>query len=260
MEKSGHGAMLEHGTVYLQMPLDKWYADIRIEETPGRTRVVMMRETNTAFVTTNYRVLVENGCLDLLEYLCDTPGPMHELRVTARFNLQIAISREYNRHRMNSVAEQSTRYCNYSKEKYNSEISVSLPSFLSKNGIAKNIATINKHQDLRTFVDFISQNGFDEMKPIEWWLFANMACETAYMKLIECGWPAQYARTILPLDTNTVLVHTAFVSDWKHFFDLRSLGITGNPHPDAKYLSDNLLEMFIEKGYIKKDYINGSYQ
>ena len=121
MVKSGHGAMLEHGTVYLQMPLDEWMQDFRVEVCPGRTHVVTLDETNTAFVTTNYRVLVERDALDLLKYMCEKPEPMHELRVTARFNTQIAITREYNRHRIRSIAEQSTRYCNYSKEQFGND-------------------------------------------------------------------------------------------------------------------------------------------
>ena len=47
---------------------------------------------------------------------------------------------------------------------------------------------------------------------------------------------------VLPLDTNTELVHTAFLSDWKHFFDLRALGTTGAPHPDAKAVALPLYE------------------
>lgn len=47
---------------------------------------------------------------------------------------------------------------------------------------------------------------------------------------------------VLPLDTNTELIHTAFLSDWKHFFDLRALGTTGAPHPDAKAVALPLYE------------------
>lgn len=73
------------------------------------------------------------------------------------------------------------------------------------------------------------------------------------MKLIEAGCKPQEARVILPLDTNTELVHTAFVSDWKHFFDLRALGTTGAPHPDAKVLAYPLYEEFKSKGYLKQE-------
>ena len=64
------------------------------------------------------------------------------------------------------------------------------------------------------------------------------------------GCKPQEARAILPLDCNTELVHTAFVSDWKHFFDLRALGTTGAPHPDAKILALPLMEEFKQKGYL----------
>ena len=250
MIKDGHTAMLEHGTVYLQMPLDEWIQDFRMEVCPGRTHVVTLDETNTAFVTTNYRVLVENDALDLLKYLCDKPGPMHELRVTARFQCQIAISREYNRHRTDSIAEQSTRYCNYSADKFGNEITINLPTWIEQERLPK----INNNMEaLKTYCKYIDGSLFAigaKMEPIDYWLFANLASEYSYMKLIECGWKPQQARTVLPLDTNTTLVHTAFVFDWNHFFDLRSRGTTGKPHPDAKVLADQLLQMFIDRHYI----------
>lgn len=244
MIRDGHTAMLEHGTVYLQMPLDVWMQDFRVEVCPGRTHVAAIEEANSAFVTTNYRVLVERNALDLLEWLCEKPEPMHDLRVTARFNSQIAISREYNRHRMDSVAEESTRYCNYSKDKYDKEIKINLPSWIEDN-CAHNVG----------FEDMIIQIQRGCMKnweALDWWWFANLFAERAYLELTRLGWSAQQARTILPLDTNTTLVHTAFVSDWQHFFDLRSRGTTGKPHPDAKVLADQLLQMFIERGYVSE--------
>ena len=82
------------------------------------------------------------------------------------------------------------------------------------------------------------------------WLFGNIAAERAYMNLIAAGRKPQEARVILPLDTNTELVHTAFVSDWKHFFDLRALGTTGAPHPDAKVLAHPLYDEFCRLGLI----------
>lgn len=244
MVKSGHGAMLEHGTVYLQMPLDEWMQDFRVEVCPGRTHVVTLDETNTAFVTTNYRVLVERDALDLLKYMCEKPEPMHELRVTARFNTQIAITREYNRHRIRSIAEQSTRYCNYSKEQFGNEISINLPTWIDEP------AALPTFEDLVRGIEFGDYH--KDWGALDWWLMANVFCEKAYLELTELGWPAQQARTILPLNTNTVLVHTAFVSDWNHFFDLRSRGTTGKPHPDAKVLADQLLMMFIQRGYINE--------
>lgn len=242
MVKDGHTAMLEHGAVYLQMPYSKVAYDAFDHNPYSKVSTIM--EAGSMFVSTNYRVIIEHHLEDLLKYLVE-PQAMHELRVTARFSTQIAISREYNRHRVNSIAEESTRYCNYSKDKYDNEIKINLPTWID----------LSKHRELAIdgYICELHEGLERTWDVIDWWLFANTACEMTYMKLIELGWAAQQARTILPLDTNTVLVHTAFVSDWQHFFDLRSRGTTGKPHPDAKVLADELLKQFIEKGYMKCD-------
>ena len=84
---------------------------------------------------------------------------------------------------------------------------------------------------------------------IDTWLFANYVAEWSYLRLIKLGWKPQQARTILPLDTHSELIHTAFVSDWKHFIDLRSNGTTGAPNPDMKKVADMLKDEFIELKY-----------
>lgn len=248
MIESGHHAMLEHGTVYLLIPrldsenmiMGNWVIS-NYGENPYST--LRLDKNNDYCITTNYRVLVEHRWLDDLKYLCE-PTEDHERRVTARFTTQIAITREFNRHRVNSIAEESTRYCNYSKEKYGNEIAINVPTW------------IDIPNELPTFEDLVRGIEFGdyhkEWGALDWWIMANVFCEKAYLELTELGWPAQQARTILPLDTNTTLVHTAFVSDWDHFFDLRSRGTTGKPHPDAQFLAVQLEQMFIERGYIIK--------
>lgn len=248
MIESGHHAMLEHGTVYLLIPrmdsenliMGNWVIS-NYGENPYS--ILRLNKNNDYCITTNYRVLIEHGWLDDLKYLCE-PTEDHEKRVTARFTTQIAITREFNRHRVNSIAEESTRYCNYSKEKYGNEIAINVPTW------------IDIPNELPTFEDLVRGIEFGdhhkEWGALDWWLMANVFCEKAYLELTKLGWPAQQARTILPLDTNTTLVHTAFVSDWDHFFDLRSRGTTGKPHPDAQFLAVQLEQMFIERGYIIK--------
>ena len=248
MIESKHYAMLEHGTVYLLIPrldsenliMGNWVIS-NYGENPYS--ILRLNNNNDYCITTNYRVLVEHGWLDDLKYLCE-PTEDHERRVTARFTTQIAITREFNRHRVNSIAEESTRYCNYSKEKYGNEIAINVPTW------------IDIPNELPTFEDLVRGIEFGdhhkEWGALDWWLMANVFCEKAYLELTKLGWPAQQARTILPLDTNTTLVHTAFVSDWDHFFDLRSRGTTGKPHPDAQFLAVQLEQMFIERGYITK--------
>ena len=232
-----HFAMLEHGTVYLtcnhgELPLYASNKFSHVNTIDGKD-----------YITTNLRVMAENKTLEDLKYRADFEKSKHELRITVHFTTQIAITREYNRHRANSMAEQSTRYCNYTKNKFGSEISINLPTWV------KGDLEINDEKFVELCED-VANEETNDWTPIDAWLFANQAAEFAYMKLIAMGCKPQEARVILPLDTNTELVHTAFVSDWKHFFDLRALGTTGAPHPDAKILAEPLYEEFKERGYI----------
>ena len=232
-----HFAMLEHGTVYMtcnhgELPL---YASNKF----SHVNTIGSKD----YITTNLRVMAENKTLEDLKYRTDFEKGKHELRITVHFTTQIAITREYNRHRANSMAEQSTRYCNYTKNKFGSEISINLPTWV------KGDLETNDEKFVELCEDVANEETSD-WTPIDAWLFANQAAEFAYMKLIAMGCKPQEARVILPLDTNTELVHTAFVSDWKHFFDLRALGTTGAPHPDAKILAEPLYEEFKERGYI----------
>lgn len=232
-----HFAMLEHGTVYMtcnhgELPL---YANNKF----SHVNTIDGKD----YITTNLRVMAENKTLEDLKYRTDFKKGKHELRITVHFTTQIAITREYNRHRANSMAEQSTRYCNYTKNKFGSEISINLPTWV------KGDLETNDEKFVELCED-VANEETNDWTPIDAWLFANQAAEFAYMKLIAMGCKPQEARVILPLDTNTELVHTAFVSDWKHFFDLRALGTTGAPHPDAKILAEPLYEEFKERGYI----------
>ena len=232
-----HFAMLEHGTVYMtcnhgELPLYASNKFSHVNTIDGKD-----------YITTNLRVMAENKTLEDLKYRTDFKKGKHELRITVHFTTQIAITREYNRHRANSMAEQSTRYCNYTKNKFGSEISINLPTWV------KGDLETNDEKFVELCED-VANEETNDWTPIDAWLFANQAAEFAYMKLIAMGCKPQEARVILPLDTNTELVYTAFVSDWKHFFDLRALGTTGAPHPDAKILAEPLYEEFKERGYI----------
>lgn len=241
MIRSNHTAMLEHATVYLTYPGTGQQAngEWRKYETNKFSKVT--EHDGTHYVTTNLRVLAENQWMDDLTLLAD-PQPAHERRVTVHFTTQIGTTREFNRHRANSMAEQSTRYCNYGKEKFGSEITVNLPVWVIQQAEQQSpnplVAT---DADLPALMQKVLDGTATDL---ENWLFANLAAERAYMNLTAAGRKPQEARAVLPLDTNTELVHTAFVSDWLHFFDLRALGTTGAPHPDAKVLAHPLMEEF----------------
>lgn len=213
--------------------------------------IAVNQDDDFVYVTLNYRQIVENGWLNDLEYLCE-PTPFHEKRVSVRFFTQIAITREMNRHRVNSIAEQSTRFCNYGSDKFGNEIAISCPTWIDLQTFPE-IPKENEDFSFRSLCDSIAKNRDQyNFKDIDYWWFANKACEYAYLNLLRLGKKPQEARAILPLDTHTEIVHTAFISDWIHFFELRVKGTTGTPHPDIKILAEPLMNEFISRGLLVK--------
>lgn len=252
--KLGHGAMLEHGTVYLIIDCSGRLLDVANKYVNNKYSEWTLHPDGVHYcITTNYRVLLQNGWLDDLQYLCE-PTKYHEKRVTVHFTTQIAITREFNRHRVNSMAEQSTRYCNYGKDKFGG-VGINLPSWVDSEiqrlkDITENV--LPTFEQLKEEYFSVSDQGItkDDWGDIEWWLWSNLVAEESYLKLIEKGRKPQEARVVLPLDTNTELIHTAFVSDWNHFFELRD--DKQHAHPDAYELAHPLHEEFIKRGYINE--------
>ena len=241
---SKHLSVLEHGTVRALLDEDT-IPDFLFHN--QFTRVVPYAKDNRYLIVTNYRVLVENDITWLLNHFYDEDEAVNNLcrRITVHFNTQIAIGREFNRHRVNSVSESSTRYCNYSKDKFGGEIDISVPEWI---GNIKNHEGYRLDRDM--FMELADEVYDGTATDVENWLFTNVVAEKAYMNLIKNKRLPQEARVILPLDTNTEIVHTAFINDWEHFFDLRALGKTGKPHPDAALLAKPLYEEFKKRGYM----------
>lgn len=117
MVTSNHTAMLEHGTVYLRIPnlgvkdapgdcLRSWY---RYKHNPySKCLEVPYNDPYELLVTTNLRVLQENGWLDDLQYICK-PTKSHKKRITLKFTTDRGMSHELVRHRVFSFAQESTR-------------------------------------------------------------------------------------------------------------------------------------------------------
>ncbi len=113
MIKSGHGGMLEHGTVYLFVPRCKKFRDgsftnyNQVGSDHLYYSIVDDSEGNS-YITTNYRYIIENNLQHWLEYICK-PTEFHKKRVTVRLITDQGILREFTRHRTFSFAVESTR-------------------------------------------------------------------------------------------------------------------------------------------------------
>ena len=138
----------------------------------------------------------------------------HEL-VSVCFICDRGVSHELVRHRC-AVAQASTRYCNYASDKFGNEIQVVVPS---------------------TFADW------DESSRACWTAATN-ASEQCYLAMIENGRKPQEARSVLNNSLATQVVLSMTPDRWEHFFDLRSRGTTGAPHPDMKVVADIALEKY----------------
>ena len=273
-----HNASLEHGTIYLVYMVgspmyDTSYminiSDVNKFKNNPYSKVVEKRYDVAAeakndnwifefvasfgpstvyYITTNLRVIVENFNKDnrqrVLDHIFYVPNKEHEIRITVHFTCQRAISAEFNRHRKDSIMERSSRYCNFSKDKFGNEIGIVKPDW-----VIDDIPNL----DFMGYVKSLNNYDNSEWSKFDYWIFANLACEWSYMNLIRLGSKPEEARDILPMDLQTELYHTAFISDWIHFFKLRAWNSKGNkPHPEARKLARQVFDKFVELGLVSE--------
>jgi thymidylate synthase (FAD) len=253
MIKSGHGAMLEHGTVYLKIPYGTMddrgefsNEPIVIKYIDNPYSVVMNNSENDYwYITSNYRVIIENEWIDDLQYLCE-PTEFHAKRITVHFVCDRGVSHEFVRHRVFSFAQESTRYCNYSKDKFNNEVTFIIPEWCPE--IREDS---NKGWDPCSMYDkFYLQHL--QMAEDTYFSLLKQWDEKVPDKRYKSGfrnnpWTPQQARAILPNSLKTELVMTGFESDWEHFFELRD---AGSAHPQARELAHPLHMEFLRRNYL----------
>jgi thymidylate synthase (FAD) len=230
--KSGHTAMLEHGTVYLSIPVNRISQDVSNKMKLLISCHLWTRYTEKVIddmphvvIVTNFRVIVENNLQDFMKRFWYIPTDDELLcRPTIKFICDRGVSHEIVRHRVFSFAMESTRYCNYSKDKFGNSVTFVSPDWM-------NMADDDEFKkDLETL-------------------------ESIYFKWLDRKKAPELARYFLPTGVKTELIVTGFNDDWDHFFDLRALNKTGRAHPDIKKLAEPLYKEFIKAGIIeeKKD-------
>lgn len=255
MINSKHLSTLEHGTVYLKIDnrddvLYKHYleASTYYYDNPYskvETNKLESSHTPIHYVTTNFRVLIENDRLSDLKYICE-PTEYHEKRVTVHFVCDRGVSHEFVRHRVMSFAQESTRYCNYSKDKFGNELTFIIPEWCPE--IRENS---NKGWDPCSMYDKLYLQHLQSAED-SYFALLKQWDERVPDKRYKSGfrnnpWVPQQARVILPNSLKTELVVTGFVSDWEHFFALRC---DNSAHPQARELAIPLKDEFIKKGYL----------
>ena len=220
LESRGHDRPLEFGAVYLTLRGDDTdalrnifiYAEnpwtkirkqvIKAEYDPN-IRVVLN------YVTTNYRVIVENHLEEDLKYLCE-PTEYHYKRYTVHMILDRGVMDEFRTHVGLSHLAESTRYCNYSKDKFGNELTFIQPCW-----------------------DIRGSNYIDFLQHAEW----------GYFRMLKNGWTPQQARSVLPLGIKSELISCGFKDAWENFFKRRD---APDAHPMAQEIANPMHKEFFK--------------
>lgn len=166
--------------------------------------------------------------------------------VTVKFTCDRGVSHELVRHRLASFAQESTRYCNYSKDKFNNELTFIIPSWLDWKE-----ETVHKGDFEKSGSESIDSQLF---------IHNLLNAEETYLRLIKEGWTAEKARMVLPMSIKTEINMKANLREWRHFFKLRC---HKTAHPDIRVLALDLLKQMHEQipivfDDLYKEFIDGN--
>lgn len=240
LESRGHDRPLEFGTVYLSRTsqkednmewLDKYAYNpwSKFSFVNGSTRI-NGELRNTVYVTTNYRVIKEHHWEDDLQYLCE-PTEYHHKRYTIHMILDRGVMDEFRTHVGLSHLAESTRYVNYSKKKFGSEVTFIKPCWC-------NIPE-GDYGTPDTIPDKLPCMGATEAELIH----ALQYAERYYFFLLSEGWTPQQARSVLPLSIKSELISCGFKDSWENFFYRRD---APDAHPMAQEIAKPMHQKFIE--------------
>lgn len=241
LESRDHARPLEFGTVHIKMSnaqfeclqtllMDKVYNDYWI-----KYNIIDTEDEDNCYITTNYRYYLELCKYDkgVPEYLDPSDNPLYPRRYTVHMILDRGVMDEFRTHVGLSHLAESTRYCNYSKDKFNNEVTFVIPSWC-------NSLIEGSKQKYSPF----EING-DEVE----FMNALQNAQNSYLSLLKMGWTPQQARSVLPLGIKSELISCGFEDAWKNFFYRRD---APDAHPMAQEIAKPMHKEFIERGFIDK--------
>lgn len=281
--KAGHRSPFRHGTSYYVIntpliseeikylfcysPYCGYYEDVKNKVIFVSVNSQFKRENDWMRVLAKYQVTKLNFLTLANDYDC-REEVVKLIRLTFEVVTQISTSRELNRISPNNICEQSTRYCNFSKDKYNGNVSFVEPHWLaalvdSDTDEEYPYLVVNKKDgkivcECENSIFFYGVNRDNKEKPFgAWgipqddgsalcyctadeWVHTCLDSEERYLDAIKKGMKPEDARGMLPLDTATKCIYTYRVEEWLHFLDLRLYGKTGKPHPNAKVIAKQI--------------------
>ena len=215
LESRGHDRPLEFGTVHLKMP---YYIYSTVIDTLtyldmfNQAWVKVTYENGNMYITTNYRyyLAIKKVYPDIDEYFTEEDNKYYPKRYTVHMILDRGVMDEFRTHVGLSHLAESTRYCNYSKDKFGNELTFIQPCW-----------------------DIRGSNYIDFLQHAEW----------GYFRMLKNGWTPQQARSVLPLGIKSELISCGFEDAWENFFRRRD---APDAHPMAQEIANPMHKEFFK--------------
>ena len=239
--KNRHFRGLEFGTIHIKM-YEKQFNIFRtilvINGVWNDWWIKYKSVGEVVFITTNFRyyycnllsfdnALKSHG-IELNTLVDIKPNDYYPKRYTVFFdNIDRGIMDEFRTHVGLSHLAESTRYCNYSKNKFGNELTFIIPCWFDSSLIDD-----TGHWDANTFYRMPTQSVEEDA-----FLGTLLSAEKSYFNLLECGWKPQEARSIIPLSVKSTLVSCGFSDAWDNFIKQRS---AKDAHPLAREIAVKL--------------------
>ena len=232
-----HFAPMEFGTIHFKMPITllKTFAeDLMYHNLYNMEWLKCKAADNYAYFTTNYRHwLVMIDKVDYLkDYFTEEDNEYYPKRYTVKLITSRIVSHEVVRHRTMSFIQESQRFVNYSKAKFNNEVTFIKPCWMDDTLIEKALKTHPLIVDLKPEILFVEN---------------SLNSEQDYLDLLKLGYKPQQARVVLPNSTKTELYMCGFKEAWEHFFELRDNKIVD---PQMYDLAHPMHQEFINNKYL----------
>ena len=259
LESRDHARPLEFGTVHLRMSdaqfgtvqtllMDKVYNDHWI-----KYNIIDTEDEDNCYITTNYRYYLEmcKYVVWLPMYLDKSDNSFYPKRYTVHMILDRGVMDEFRTHVGLSHLAESTRYCNYSKDKFDNQVTFIIPSWCNLPiGEYELFEEDDSLEGLDVYFIDNDKNPLLQLSNAEKAFLRN--CDSAehnYMLALENGWTPQQARSVLPLGIKSELISCGFKDAWENFFYRRD---AKDAHPTAQEIAKPMHEEFIKRGFISK--------
>ena len=254
LENRDHARPLEFGTVHLKMnssDFNKIRSTLCLNKIYNDQWIKHYYVGDVTYVTTNYRYYLNilNIFPKVEKFFTDEDNEYYPKRYTVHMILDRGVMDEFRTHVGLSHLAESTRYCNYSKDKFNNEVTFIEPCWLDMHDTDEGReVTRNWNFDILDGCSIIAEEGeFDDAR--DTFLTSLNVAEHCYLELLQKGWTPQQARSVLPLGIKSELISCGFKDAWENFFYRRD---AKDAHPMAREIAKPMHKEFIERGFIDK--------